>query len=243
MKNFNYQAGTKILFGKNKINELADEILPFGKRVLITYGKGSVVKSGLLDAVKSELKEKDIYIEELGGIQPNPRLASVREGIAICREKKIEFVLAIGGGSIIDGSKAIAAGVNYPGDVWDFYIRKAVPETALPLGTILTLAATGSEMNGSSVITNDETQEKLPTSSECLRPKISVLDPTLTFTVNKWQTASGVVDIMSHIFEQYFTPDLGTDLQDNMAEGILKTCLKYGQLRSKSLRIMRRELI
>ncbi|WP_430934386.1 iron-containing alcohol dehydrogenase [Saccharicrinis sp. 156] len=230
MKNFNYQAGTKILFGKNKINELADEVLTYSDRVLITYGQGSVVKSGLLDAVKTKLRAKDIHIEELGGIQPNPRLTSVKEGINICREKNIGFILAVGGGSIIDGSKAIAAGVDYKGDVWDFYARKAIPESAVPIGTILTLAATGSEMNGGSVITNDDTKEKLPINSELLKPKFSILDPTLTFSVNKWQTASGVVDIMSHIFEQYFTPDSGTELQDSLAEGILKTCIKYGPI-------------
>ncbi len=230
MKNFNFQAGTKILFGKNKINELADEVLQHSKRVLITYGQGSVVKSGLLDTVKSLLAEKDIHFEELSGIQPNPRLASVREGIKICREKNIGLILAVGGGSIIDASKAMAAGFAYDGDVWDFCTRKAVTANPLPLGSILTLAATGSEMNGSAVITNDDTQEKLPMGSDLLRPKFSILDPVYTFTVNKYQTAAGTADIMSHIFENYFTPDLGTDLQDGIAEAILKTCIKYGPI-------------
>ncbi|WP_075589973.1 iron-containing alcohol dehydrogenase [Labilibacter marinus] len=230
MKNFNYHTSTKILFGKNKINEIAGEILNYGKHVLITYGQGSVIKSGLLEKVKTILADNDIKVSELGGIQPNPRLESVKKGISICKENDIDFILALGGGSIIDGSKAIAAGVKYEGDVWDFYIRKAKVEDALPIGTVLTLAATGSEMNGGSVVTNDETQEKLPISSESLKPKFSVLDPTLTFSVNKYQTASGVVDIMSHVFEQYFTPDMGTELQDNIAEGILKTCINEGPI-------------
>ncbi len=230
MKNFTYQAATKILFGKNKINELADEVLNYSNRVLITYGQGSVVKSGLLDTVKKILQEKEIYFTELGGIQPNPRLKSVIEGINICREQNIGFILSIGGGSIIDGSKAIAAGYSYNGNVWDFFKRKATVENPLPIGTILTLAATGSEMNGGSVVTNDDTKEKLPMGSELLRPKFSILDPVYTFTVNKWQTASGVVDIMSHVFEQYFTPDKGTEIQDSIAEGILKTCIKYGPI-------------
>lgn len=228
MKNFNFQAGTKILFGKNKINELTDEVLKYSNRVLITYGQGSVVKSGLLNTVKSKFLEKDIFFEELSGIQPNPRLTSVKEGIKICKENNLGFILALGGGSIIDATKAMAAGFSYNGDPWDFMLRKAVPENPLPLGCVLTLAATGSEMNGSAVITNDDTEEKLPMGSDLLRPKVSVLDPTYTYSVNKYQSASGTVDIMSHIFEQYFTPDLGTDIQDGIAEAILKTCIKYG---------------
>ncbi|SMO73813.1 hypothetical protein SAMN06265379_10689 [Saccharicrinis carchari] len=230
MKNFNFQAGTKILFGKNKINELANEVLRHSNRVLITYGQGSVVKSGLLDTIKSKLIEKEIHIEELSGIQPNPRLTSVREGIKICRDKNIGLILAVGGGSIIDASKAIAAGFAYDGDVWDFCTRKATPADALPLGAVLTLSATGSEMNGSAVITNERTQEKLPMGSDLLRPQFSILDPVYTYTVNKWQTAAGTADIMSHLFENYFTPDSGTDLQDGIAEAILKTCIKYGPI-------------
>ena len=228
MKNFTYQAGTKIIFGKNQVNNLIDEVLCFSDRILITYGKGSVIKSGLLDKVKTALNEKGAFYKELSGILPNPRLSSVKEGIKICRENDLGFILALGGGSVIDASKAMAAGVLYEGDPWDFYLRKAAPDKALPLGCALTLAATGSEMNGSSVVSNDETQEKLATGNDCLRPKVSMLDPTYTFTVNKWQSAAGTVDIMSHIFEQYFTPDPGTDIQDGIAESILKTCIKYG---------------
>ncbi len=228
MKNFIYQAGTKIIFGTNQVNNLVDEVVKCSDRVLVTYGKGSVAKSGLLAKVTSLFTEKGVFFKELNGIQPNPRISSVREGVKLCRDHNLGFVLALGGGSVIDASKAIAAGVNYNGDAWDFCLRKAVVENPLPLGCALTLAATGSEMNGNAVISNDETQEKLAMGSDLLRPKVSMLDPTYTFSVNKWQTAAGTVDIISHIFEQYFTPDIGTDVQDNIAESIIKTCVKYG---------------
>ncbi|MCW3787075.1 iron-containing alcohol dehydrogenase [Plebeiibacterium sediminum] len=230
MKNFVYQAGTKILFGKNQVNNLVDEVLTYSNRVLITYGKNSVIKSGLLEKVTSLFKEMGVFYKELNGIQPNPRISSVRDGIRLCRENDLGFILALGGGSVIDASKAMAAGVNYDGDAWDFCLRKAVVKNPLPIGCALTLAATGSEMNGNAVISNDETQEKLAMGSDLLRPKVSMLDPTYTFSVNKWQTAAGTVDIMSHIFEQYFTPDKGTDIQDNIAESIVRTCIKYGPI-------------
>ncbi len=230
MKNFNFQAPTKILFGKNKINFIAKEILEYGNRVLITYGKNSVVKSGLLDLIKNKLKSQNIYIAELGGIQPNPRLSSVVKGAEICRKENIDFILAVGGGSIIDCSKAIAASVEYEDDPWNFFIRKAAPKSALPIGTVLTLAATGSEMNGGAVISNEQTKEKRAMGGPMLIPKFSVLDPTYTFSVSKWQTASGTVDIISHVLEQYFTPETGTELQDNIGEAIIKTCVKYGPI-------------
>lgn len=228
MRNFSYQADTKILFGKNQVSNLIDEVLRYADRVLITYGKASVIKSGLLDAVKSKLVEKGAFYVELSGIQPNPLLSSVKKGVEICRTHNVGFVLALGGGSVIDASKAIAAGFSYDGDPWDFFMRKAVPANPLPVGCALTLAATGSEMNGGAVITNEQTQEKRPMGSELLRPKVSMLDPTYTYTVNKWQSAAGTVDIISHILEQYFTPELGTDVQDGIAEAIIKTCVKYG---------------
>ncbi len=230
MKNFIYQAGTKIIFGKNQVNNLIEEVLKYSDRILITYGKSSVVKSGLLSKVTSLLEEKGAFYEELNGIQPNPRISSVRDGIKLCRDNNLGFILALGGGSVIDASKAMAAGFNYEGDPWDFCLRKATVDNPLPLGCALTLAATGSEMNGNAVISNDDTQEKLALGSDLLRPKVSMLDPTYTFSVNKWQTAAGTVDIMSHIFEQYFSPDLGTDIQDNIAESIIKTCIKYGPI-------------
>jgi alcohol dehydrogenase YqhD (iron-dependent ADH family) len=234
MKNFNFIAPTKILFGKNKVNELGGEIKLHGSRVLFAYGTGSIKKTGLYDKVSGQLKSSGIEYFELSGIKPNPDISSVREGIRICRENKIDFILAVGGGSVIDCAKAIAAGVPYEGDAWDFLMRKAAVKDPLPLGTILTLAATGSEMNGNSVISNSETNEKRAFGDDSLRPKFSILDPVLTFSVNKWQTAAGTVDIISHIFEQYFTPDKGTFVQDAIAEGIVNTCIKYGPVAVES---------
>ncbi|NPA36744.1 MAG: iron-containing alcohol dehydrogenase [Chlorobi bacterium] len=228
MKNFNFIAPTKILFGKNKVNELGNEIKQHGTRVLFAYGTGSIKKTGLYDKVVEQLTQAGIEYFELDGIKPNPDISSVREGIKICRENNVDFVLAVGGGSVIDCSKAVAAGVPYAGDAWDFLMRKAAVKNPLPVGTILTLAATGSEMNGNSVISNKETGEKRAFGDDSLRPKFSILDPVNTFTVNKWQTAAGTVDIISHIFEQYFTPDKGTFVQDAIAEGIVNTCVKYG---------------
>jgi len=228
MRNFNFYAPTKILFGKDKTNEIGPEIKLHGSRVLLAYGGGSIKKSGLYDKVVSILRAENLFFVELSGIQPNPRIDSVREGIRLCRENQLDFILAVGGGSVIDGCKAIAAGVNYQGDAWDFMMRKAAVENPLPLGTILTLSATGTEMNGNAVISNEETCDKRAMSDVTLRPRFSVLDPTLTFSVNKWQTAAGTVDVMSHIFEQYFTPDKGAFIQDAIAEAILKTCIEYG---------------
>ncbi len=230
MRNFNYDASTRILFGKNRVFEVAQEIKKHGSKVLLAYGGGSIKNNGLYDTVCKLLTKADIPFIELGGIQPNPRIDSVREGVKLCRENSVDFILGIGGGSVIDCIKAIACAVPYEGDAWDFFIRKAKITNPLPVGSILTLAATGSEMNGNCVISNEETAEKRATGDDSLRPKFSVLDPSYTFTVNKWQSAAGAVDIMSHIFEQYFTLDQGTFVQDAIAEGILKTCIKYGPL-------------
>ena len=227
MKNFNFIAPTKILFGKNKVNELAGELTGY-KSVLFAYGTGSIKKTGLYDKVVEQLGKAGVEFHELSGIKPNPRLDSVLEGIEICRANDVDFILAVGGGSVIDCCKAIAAGVPYDGDPWDFTVRKAEVKDPLPLGTILTLSATGTEMNGNAVISRDDTKEKRALSSDLLRPKFSILDPVQTFTVNRWQTSAGTVDIMSHIFEQYFTPDRGTFVQDAIAEGILRTCIEYG---------------
>jgi alcohol dehydrogenase YqhD (iron-dependent ADH family) len=228
MRNFTYEASTKILFGKNRISEVGNEILSFGNKILLAYGGGSIKQSGLYQQIVDVLTVSGIQFVELSGIQPNPRVESVREGIRLCREHNLQFILGVGGGSVIDCIKAISMGVAYQGDVWDFFVRKAQIDKVLSIGAVLTLAATGSEMNGGSVISNEETHEKRATGHDSLRPKFSVLDPTYTFTVSPWQTAAGVVDVMSHIFEQYFTLDKGTFVQDAIAEGILKTCIHYG---------------
>ncbi len=228
MVNFNFDTSTRILFGKGKVSEMIAEIRGKGSRLLLAYGGGSVKRNGLLDEVVQLLKNNEIAYVELGGIQPNPRMSSVREGIRLCREHQLDFIMAVGGGSVIDCCKAIAAGFYHNGDAWDFMIKKATVNKALPLGAILTLAATGSEMNGNAVISNEETYEKRAMSSRLLRPVFSVLDPAYTFTVDKWHTAAGVTDIMSHIFEVYFTTDTGTLVQDEMAEGLLRVCVRCG---------------
>ena len=228
MENFNFFAPTKILFGQNKVNEMGREIKAHGSRVLMVYGGGSIKKTGVYDQVVEQLKKNNIEFLELGGILPNPRLDKVHEGVKLCRENGVDFLLPVGGGSAIDTAKAIAAGVPYDGDAWDFYVQKAKIQSALPIGTVLTLAATGSEMNGNTVISNEETEEKRGMGSDLLRPVFSVLDPTYTFTVNRYHTAAGTVDIMSHIFENYFAPGEVTFVQDHIAEAILKTCIKYG---------------
>lgn len=230
MLNFDFQMPTRILFGQGKTSELGNEIRKHGSRVLLVYGGGSIKKSGLYDQVVQILADHAITCIELSGVQPNPRIDSVRQGVALCRKHQLDFVLAVGGGSSLDCAKAIAAGAKYEGDAWDFFIRKAFIKEALPIGSILTLAATGSEMNPFAVISNPETGEKLGTGSPSLNPRFSILDPVHTFSVPAEQTAAGTADIMSHIFEQYFSPTPGTYIQDRMAEALLKTCIKYGPL-------------
>lgn len=230
MKNFYYSIPTEIFFGKGQIKVLGDQIKKYGTKVLLTYGGGSIKRIGLYDEVVNILKDNGIEFRELGGIDPNPKIDSVREGIKIIRENDIDFILAVGGGSVIDCSKAIAAGYYYQGDPWGFLIRKANVENALPLGTILTIAATGSEMDRIAVISNPETRQKLSFGHISMAPKFSILDPTYTFSLPKNQTAAGVADIMSHTFENYFTLNDGAYLQDRFAEGILKTCIKYGKI-------------
>ena len=230
MKNFNYSIPTKVFFGEGKIEVLAKEIKRYGSRVLLTYGGGSIKKIGLYDKVVNILEENDIPYFELGGIEPNPRVESVEEGVRICRENDIDFILAVGGGSTIDCSKVIAGAVAYDGSPWDLVIGKAKYKNVLPIASILTLAATGSEMDAGAVITNVETNQKYGTGHPGFFPKFSILDPTYTYSVSKYQTASGVVDIMSHTFEVYFSNNKGAYLQDRLAEAVLKTCIHYGKI-------------
>ncbi|NLB17178.1 MAG: iron-containing alcohol dehydrogenase [Syntrophomonadaceae bacterium] len=230
MLNFNLQIPTRILFGKDKVNELGKEILKYGNRVLLVYGGGSIKSCGLYERIIQILNEKEISFVELSGVQPNPRITSVCQGVELCRENRVELVLAVGGGSVIDCAKIIAAGVMHDGEPWDFFQGKARIGKALPIGTVLTLAATGSEMNLNAVISNEETDEKIGVGGTSLYPKFSILDPTLTFTVPSNQTAAGTADIISHIFEQYFSPTPGCFVQDRMAESMLKTCIYYGPI-------------
>ena len=230
MLNFNLQFPTRIHFGQGKIEELGKEILQYGTRVLMVYGGGSIKRNGLYDQVVQVFNNNGIYYKELSGVQPNPRISSVRDGVAICKEHNIQLVLAVGGGSSIDCAKIIAAGAKYEGDAWDFFTRKARINEALPLGTILTLAATGSEMNGNAVISNEATLQKKGTGNSYLIPQFSILDPVYPYTVPSEQTAAGTADIMSHVFEQYFSPTPGTFIQDRLAEAMLKTCIHYAPI-------------
>lgn len=226
MNEFIYFNPTRLVFGKNQIKALKDELGRYGKKVLVVYGGGSIKRNGLYDEVMNELNEMGMEVSELSGVEPNPRLSTVKRGVELCKENKIDCLLAVGGGSVIDCTKAIAAGAKYEGDVWDLITLKAQPQEALPFGTVLTLAATGSEMNSGSVITNWETQEKYGWGSPLVFPKFSILDPTYTFSVPKDQTIYGVVDMMSHVLEQYFHNAENTPLQDRFAESILLTVME-----------------
>lgn len=230
MLNFDLSLPTTIHFGKGKIDKLSDAIKLHGTRVLLTYGGKSIKENGLYASVTDILKKHAIPFIELSGIKPNPSITSVRDGVRLCKEHDLDFILAVGGGSVIDASKAIAAGACYDGDPWDFCMRKAPVKKALKLGTILTLAATGSEMNGGAVISNEETLEKRGMGSPILRPVFSILDPEYTCSVPPHQTAAGTADIMSHVFEQYFSPTPNTFVQDRLAEALLMTCIEYGPI-------------
>jgi alcohol dehydrogenase len=226
MQNFTYWNPTKLIFGKNQIEQLKTEIPQYGNKVLLVYGGGSIKRNGLYDQVIAILNDLEAKVFELSGVEPNPRISTARKGVEICKTEGIEFILAVGGGSVIDCTKLIAAGAKYEGDAWDLVVKKAFAHEALPFGTILTLAATGSEMNSGSVITNWETQEKYGWGSPVTFPKFSILDPTNTFTVPKDQTIYGMVDIMSHVFEQYFHIGENTLLQDRFCESTLLTVME-----------------
>ena len=229
MLNFKYSIPTEIFFGKDQVKVLGKEIKKYGSKVLLVYGGGSIKKNGIYDRVTSILNDEDIEYYELAGVEPNPRIATVRYGIEICRNNDIDFVLAVGGGSTIDCAKVIASGFYYEGDAWDIVLDSSKVKDALPIASVLTLSATGSEMDKGAVITNMETKQKLGTGCEFMAPKFSILDPTYTFSVPKDQTAAGVVDTMSHVFEAYFSNTNEAYLQNRMAESILKTCINYGK--------------
>ena len=205
MENFVFHTPTKVHFGKGTIESLHDEVVAIGKKVLLVYGGSSIKRSGLYDSVLAKLNDCEIF--ELSGVEPNPRITSVRNGVQICKDKGVEVVLAVGGGSVLDCAKAICAGACYEGDAWDLVLDWNKVTKALPLVTILTLSATGSEFDYGSVISNLETNEKLPLISDHIYPRVSILDPQYTYSVPANQTAAGAADIMSHIYEQYFCKD------------------------------------
>ncbi len=226
MENFIFQNETKIIFGKNTEKGVEKEILEYGKKILLHYGGGSIKRTGLYNTVVKSLKEADIDFIELSGVKPNPRLSLVKKGIEICKEKDIDLILAVGGGSVIDSAKAIAAGAKYEGDVWDFFEGKDKPKEVIPIGVILTIPATGSETSDTTVITNEDGYYKRAFSDNILRPKFAILNPELTYTLPSYQTAAGGVDIMSHVFERYFTNTKNVDLTDRLCEAALKTMIK-----------------
>lgn len=225
MNNFEFLNPTKIIFGKNTEHQVGAEIKRIASSCLLHYGGGSVKKSGLYDRVAASLAKEGIRFVELGGVQPNPRLGLVREGIELCRKHKLEFVLAVGGGSVIDSAKAISVGVPYNGDVWDFFLGKSLAATKLPVGSVLTIPAAGSEASHSCVITNEDGMLKRAHNTELNRPSFAIMNPELTFSLPPYQTACGVVDIMSHVMERYFTDVPKVDLTDRLCEATLKTVI------------------
>lgn len=227
MDNFSFKSPTEFVFGKGSENETGKYVKKYGgNKVLIHYGGGSVIRSGLLDRVKKSLDAEGISYIELGNVQPNPRSGKVYEGIKLCRDENVDFILAVGGGSAIDSSKAIAAGVCYEGDFWDFYCGKASIEKALPVATVLTIAAAGSEGSGDSVITLEDGMLKRGAGSEWIRPKFSIMNPELTCTLPAYQTACGATDIMAHVFERYFTNTREVEITDRLCEAVLITMVK-----------------
>ncbi len=225
MENFVFHAPTEIYFGKDKMEKLPDILSRYGKNVLLAFGGGSIKKNGIYDKVCTLLKDFSIF--ELEGIEPNPRIGTVRKGIDLCKKHNIDVILAVGGGSTIDCSKLISAGFYYNGDSWNLVKDSSKITNALPLVTILTIAATGSEMNATAVISNPETNEKLSTKSKYMSPKVSILNPEYTYSLPRIQTAAGTADIMSHVLENYFKKDTDAFLSDKISESILETCIKY----------------
>lgn len=233
MNNFDYENRSRIIFGRDEHKLIGKRIKPYADKVLFHYGGESIKKSGLYDEVKKSLAEAGVDFVELGGAKPNPRLTLVHEGIKLCRENNIKFILAVGGGSVIDSAKAMAMGVPYNGDVWDIYMKKHLPVNVLDVATILTLPATGSESSDSSVITNEELELKIGFSSDKIRPLFSIMNPELYYTLPENQVANGVCDMMSHIMERYFTNTTHTDVTDGLCESTLKAIMKNAKVLKK----------
>ncbi|MFB4168980.1 iron-containing alcohol dehydrogenase [Virgibacillus sp. JSM 102003] len=226
MDNFTFYNPVKLIFGKGQLEALPNEVAAYGKKVLLVYGGGSIKRNGVYDEVMNQLSKINAEVVELAGVEPNPRVSTVRKGIEICKNEGIEFVLAVGGGSTIDATKAIVTGAKTDIDIWDIVTKKEKVNDALPFGTVLTIAATGSEMNAGSVITNWETHEKHGWGTPSTFPKFSILDPSNTFSVPCDQTIYGIVDIMSHVLEHYFHQTGNTPVQDRFCESILRTVIE-----------------
>ena len=231
MFNFNYYAPTEVVFGKGTVDKVGEMVRKYGgKKVLIHYGGGSVIRSGLLDRVKKSLDAVGIGYVELGGVVPNPRISKVYEGIELCKKEGVDFMLPVGGGSVIDSAKAIAYGVANEGDVWDFYEHTREAQACLPIASVLTIAAAGSEMSNSTVITNEYNGKKRPYEIDMARPKFAIMDPELTMTLPDYQTACGCVDILMHTQERYFTNGGNMELTDSIAEGLMRTVLTNSRI-------------
>lgn len=231
MENFLYYTPTKVVFGKGTEKQIGTLVKEYScKKVLVHYGSGSVKKSGLLDRIYASLDEAGISYISLGGVVPNPRLSLVYEGIALCKREEVDFILAVGGGSVIDSAKAIGYGVTNEGDVWDFYEKKREPKNCLPIGVVLTIAAAGSEMSNSSVITNEDGWKKRGCNNDCCRAKFAVMNPELTMTLPAYQTACGCVDIMMHTMERYFNQVENMELTDGFSEHLIRTVMKNAKI-------------
>lgn len=233
MNSFVYDIPTKVYFGENQLGHLGEELSKYGKKVLMTYGGGSIKKSGLYDKVVAEIKKAGLELFELSGIEPNPRVSSVNAGAKICKEEGIDVLLAVGGGSVIDCTKYIGAAAFYDGDAWDILEQKTDVTKCLPVLDILTLAATGSEMDCGGVISNPETKDKIGLMFPVMQPKVSFLDPTLTYTVSQYQTACGSSDMLSHIIEVYFNMNKDLYMLDTVMEGLMKTIIRYTPIAMK----------
>lgn len=233
MNSFIYDIPVKVYFGKNQLGNLGSELKKYGKKVLLVYGGGSIKKIGLYDDVTKEIADNGLELFELSGIDPNPRIASVRKGAEICKTNQIDVVLAVGGGSSIDAAKWIAAAACADFDAWDFFVKGAPVKEALPVITVLTIAATGSEMDPGGVISNPETKDKLGRLDMKLLPKASFLDPTVTYSVNAYQTACGAADMLSHVMEVYFDMEPGMYMLDCFMEGMMKTIIRYAPIAMK----------
>jgi len=230
MNNFIYNIPTKVYFGENQLEHLGEELNKYGKKVLMTYGGGSIKKNGLYDKIVAEIKNAGLELFELNGIDPNPRVSSVNAGADICKKEGIDVLLAVGGGSVLDCTKYIGAATYYDGDAWDILLGKTPVEKCLPVITVLTLAATGSEMDAGGVISNPDTKDKIGLIFPPMQPKVSFLDPTNTYTVSKFQTASGAADMLNHIMEVYFNMDQDLYMLDCVMEGLMKTIIKYAPI-------------
>lgn len=233
MNSFIYDIPTRVYFGENQLKNLGPELAKFGKRVLLTYGGGSIKKTGLYDRVVAEIKAAGLELFELSGIDPNPRVSSVNAGANICKKEHIDVLLAVGGGSVIDCTKYIGAAAFYDGDAWDILLQKFNVTQCIPIVTVLTLSATGSEMDSAGVISNPATHEKIGLLFPPMRPKVSFLDPTATYTVSAYQTACGAADMLSHIIEVYFNMDQDLQMLDSIMEALMKTVIQYAPIAMK----------